>query len=220
MVDALNAMIALDPPEPAVRLLKKMGIGENGKRLVLITAHRRENFGKPLEEICQAIKKLAEFYSSEIHFLYPVHLNPNVQEPVYAHLDGIANITLTDPLDYLTLIHIMKQAVAILTDSGGIQEETTALGIPTLVLREVTERPEGVAAGILHLVGTNEELIVEKTRNLLDKPDVFRSTGLVTNPFGDGHASERIVEALLGFDEPVRKIRPEHAICRRILPFQ
>ncbi len=134
-----------------------------------------------------------------MEIVYPVHLNPNVQGPVHRLLDGVAHVTLLPPLDYLPLVHLMKRAKLILTDSGGIQEEAPAFGIPALVLREVTERPEGVAAGALKLVGTAAPRIVEETRRLLDDPSEYEKMARASNPYGDGHAAERIVEALLKF---------------------
>jgi UDP-N-acetylglucosamine 2-epimerase (non-hydrolysing) len=165
------------------------------KHLVLVTAHRRENFGQPLEDVCQALRQLAA--RGDVEIVYPVHLNPNVQEPVKRLLGGIPHITLLPPLDYLPLVHLMKRARIILTDSGGIQEEAPAFGVPVLVLREVTERPEGVAAGTLKLVGTDTRRIVEQATRLLDDHAAHAEMARATNPFGDGHATERIVEALL-----------------------
>ena len=199
VVDALQMMLSKDMPPGARQLLNELQIRKDGKRLVLITAHRRENFGHPLDEICRAIMSLAEIYRDSIHFLYPVHLNPNVQEPVYQSLSGIKNVTLVDPLDYLTLVHMMKKASLILTDSGGIQEEATAMEIPTLVLREVTERPEGVTAGFLRLVGTDAHLIVEEARKILDNPELPGRLSQMVNPFGDGKAADKIVKALVKF---------------------
>ncbi|MBI5933519.1 MAG: UDP-N-acetylglucosamine 2-epimerase (non-hydrolyzing) [Chloroflexi bacterium] len=167
------------------------------KKLILVTAHRRENFGQPLEDICEALKQLAARGNVEI--VWPVHLNPNVQEPAHRLLDGVAHVTLLPPLDYLPLVHLMKRAKLILTDSGGIQEEAPAFGIPALVLREVTERPEGVAAGVLKLVGTATPRIVEEAKRLLDDPSEYEKMARASNPYGDGHAAGRIVEALLEF---------------------
>ena len=167
------------------------------QRLVLVTAHRRENFGQPIENICQAIAELAAHYAGEVQFVYPVHLNPNVQEPVYRLLGDQPNITLLPPLDYLPLVHLMKRTTLVLTDSGGIQEEAPGLGIPTLVLRNTTERPEGVEAGTLKLVGTDPEGIVREARRLLDDPAAHAAMSGAKNPYGDGHAAERIVGALL-----------------------
>jgi UDP-N-acetylglucosamine 2-epimerase (non-hydrolysing) len=168
-------------------------------RVILVTAHRRENFGQPLEDICNAIKTLAEHYAGEIHFIYPVHLNPNVQETAYRILGNQPNVTLLPPLDYLPLVNVMKRATIVLTDSGGIQEEAPGLGVPTLVLRNTTERPEGVAAGTLKLVGTNSQKIITEVNHLLNDPAAHAAMAGAKNPFGDGHAAERIVQAILGF---------------------
>lgn len=201
VVDALQQIIALPSPPEADELLRQIGISGNNKRLVLVTAHRRENFGKPLEDICSAIRQLAEKYIDDLHFLYPVHLNPNVQEPVYRLLRDVPNITLTDPLDYLPLVHIMKHAHIILTDSGGIQEEAAALKIPTLVLREVTERPEGLQTGVLKLVGTNPQSIIQAAQDLINNPEARAAIEHSHNPYGDGHAAQRIVKAVIQFQE-------------------
>lgn len=165
------------------------------KRLILVTAHRRENFGKPMEDICHALIELAKHRDVEI--VWPVHLNPNVQEPANRLLKNVGHITLLPPLDYLPLVHLMKHAALILTDSGGIQEEAPAFGIPTLVLRDVTERPEGVAAGTLKLVGTETSSIVKEAKRLLNDPSAYAEMSRASNPYGDGHAAEKIIQALL-----------------------
>ncbi len=165
------------------------------KRLILVTAHRRENFGEPMIGICQALIELAK--RGDVEIVYPVHLNPNVQEPVNRLLKGVEHITLLPPLDYLPLVHLMKHASLILTDSGGIQEEAPAFGIPTLVLRDVTERPEGVAAGTLKLVGTETSTIVEEAKRLLDDPSAYAEMAKAVNPYGDGHSAEKIIQALV-----------------------
>ena len=170
---------------------------DTGKRLILVTAHRRENFGKPLENICAALKELAG--RGDVEIIYPVHLNPNVQGPVYRLLGDMPHVTLLSPLDYLPLVHLMKRSTIVLTDSGGIQEEAPAFGVPVLVLREVTERPEGIEAGVLKLVGTATRLIVQEANRLLDDPVAYASMARASNPFGDGHAAERIVQALLTY---------------------
>jgi UDP-N-acetylglucosamine 2-epimerase (non-hydrolysing) len=195
-IDALQAITRRPVPDAISQLLRDKSIHPGGKRLVVITAHRRENFGQPLEQICSAICQLANLYPHTLEFIYPVHLNPNVQQVVYPRLSGISNITLMDPLDYLSMIHLMQHATLVLTDSGGIQEEATGLGIPTLVLRAKTERPEGVEAGTLKLVGTDIERIITETRRLLDDAQAHQSMAHAANPFGDGHAAERIVNAL------------------------
>lgn len=197
VIDALQKIVTHPMPTETQELLDRTGIRPGGRRLVLVTAHRRENFGKPLADICEALRGLAEQYSDSIHLIYPVHLNPNVQQPVYQLLAGVPNITLLPPLDYLPMVHLMKRATLVLTDSGGIQEEATGLGVPTLVLREVTERPEGLEAGVLKLVGSDPARIVRESARLLDDPDAHAAMAQAANPFGDGHAAERIVKALV-----------------------
>jgi UDP-N-acetylglucosamine 2-epimerase (non-hydrolysing) len=197
VIDALQYVSKQSEPEEIARLAGKINItGEKPGRLILVTAHRRENFGKPMEGICLALKELAEMGGVEI--VYPVHLNPNVQEPVNRLLKGVDHVTLLPPLDYLPLVHLMKHATLILTDSGGIQEEAPAFGIPTLVLREVTERPEGVKAGTLKLVGTETRTIVQEAKRLLEDQSAYAKMAKSANPYGDGHAAEKIVQALIG----------------------
>jgi len=199
VIDALQFVAKQSEPEEVTKLIRKLGIGnrESVKRLILVTAHRRENFGKPLEEVCNALKQLASRGDAEI--IYPVHLNPNVQEPVYRILKDVNHITLLPPLDYLPLVGLMKRSTLILTDSGGIQEEAPAFGIPVLVLREVTERPEGIEAGTLKLVGTATRHIVEEARRLLDDKSAYAEMAKAANPFGEGHAAQNIVRALLNY---------------------
>jgi UDP-N-acetylglucosamine 2-epimerase (non-hydrolysing) len=168
-----------------------------GRRIILVTAHRRENFGRPLEAIFTALRRLAETYGEGLAIVYPVHLNPNVQEPARRILGQVPNVVLLPPLDYLPMVHLMKRAHLVLTDSGGIQEEAPALGTPVLILRRVTERPEALKAGTARLVGTETERIVSETRRLLDDPQAHAAMAHAVNPFGDGHAAERIVAALL-----------------------
>jgi len=161
-----------------------------GKKLILVTGHRRENFGEGFEKICQALATLAE--RSDVQIVYPVHLNPNVQEPVRRILANRPNIRLILPQDYLPFVYLMREAHIILTDSGGFQEEAPSLGKPVLVMREVTERPEAVAAGTVRLVGTDPATIVEEASWLLDHEDAYRGMSQAINPYGDGHAAERI----------------------------
>lgn len=196
-IDALHIISHQPTPAETTRLLAQAGVVPGDRRLVLVTAHRRENFGQPILDICTALKRLADHYRDEITLIYPVHLNPNIQGPVYAQLSDVANILLSPPLDYLPLVHLMKHATLILTDSGGIQEEAPSLGIPTLVLRERTERQEGVTAGTLKLVGTDPDVIFEAAQELLDVPEAYAVMSGAVNPYGDGHAAERIVTALL-----------------------
>ena len=168
----------------------------NVKR-ILVTAHRRENLGEPLINICEALKEIAERYPDEVQIVYPVHLNPKVQEPVYKLLGDVPNIKLLPPLDYLPLVHLMKNSYFVLTDSGGIQEEAPGLGKPVLVLRDVTERPEAIKAGTVRLVGTNPKKIVSETIRLLEDEKHYCEMSQAINPYGDGHTAERIVDALL-----------------------
>ena len=201
VVDALHSLNEKAEPQEMVDLLEKLCVAEGGKELVMVTAHRRENFGEPLENICQAIRALAEKYAGRLKFVYPVHLNPNVQKTAYALLDGIENITLLDPLDYPSLVTLIRRSRLVLTDSGGVQEEATALNKPTLVLRKVTERPEGVEAGILKLVGTDQKNIICEAEKLLLDEAYYQSVSSAENPFGDGKAAEKIVKALLEFEK-------------------
>ncbi|MCJ7433800.1 MAG: UDP-N-acetylglucosamine 2-epimerase (non-hydrolyzing) [Anaerolineales bacterium] len=200
VIDALQFVAQQQEPQEIKNLLQKLGIASpaarNDKRkLILVTAHRRENFGEPLENICHALKELAG--RGDVEIVYPVHLNPHVQEPVNRILKDVDHITLLPPLDYLPLVHLMKHAKLILTDSGGIQEEAPAFGVPVLVLREVTERPEGVEAGALKLVGTGTSHIVREAKRLLEDESAYAAMAKVSNPFGDGYAAERIVHSLL-----------------------
>ncbi len=193
VIDALQAVAAMPYDVKASPLA---GLPWE-KRLVLVTAHRRENFGAPLERICAALRELADRYAGDTHFVYPVHPNPNVKEPVERLLGGMKNFSLLPPLDYLPWVHLLKRATLVLTDSGGLQEEAPGLGVPVLVMREVTERPEGVEAGTVRLVGTNREKIVSEARRLLDDPTAHAAMAQAVNPYGDGHAATRIVQALL-----------------------
>jgi len=196
-IDALRIITSYPAPPDVQVLFDQNQIGENQKKLILVTAHRRENFGQPIIDICTAVKTLAERYKNTVHIIYPVHLNPNIQEPVYRLLGGIENITLLPPLDYLPMAHLLKQAVLVLTDSGGIQEEAAGLHKPALVMREVTERPEGVKAGVLRLVGTDPERIVSNAVELLENHIVYEQMANSKNPFGDGYAAEKIIDALV-----------------------
>ena len=193
VIDALQFVSRQEEPAEVAQFISSK---LTGKRLILVTAHRRENFGEPMEEICRALLELAG--RGDVEIVYPVHLNPNVQEPVNRLLAGREHITLLPPLDYLPLVHFMKHASLILTDSGGIQEEAPAFGIPTLVLRDVTERPEGVEAGTLKLVGTDSRTIVQEADLLLDDKSAYSQMAKAVNPYGDGHAAEKIIQALLG----------------------
>jgi UDP-N-acetylglucosamine 2-epimerase (non-hydrolysing) len=166
-------------------------------KLILVTAHRRESFGRPLQDICCALKEIARQGRNELQILYLVHRNPNVYQPVHQLLGNTPNITLLPPLDYFSLVQLMKRSALILTDSGGIQEEAPSLGVPVLVLRQVTERPEGVEAGAARVVGTDPDRVVTETLGLLADPEAYQTMTQTINPYGDGHAAKRIVGRLL-----------------------
>jgi UDP-N-acetylglucosamine 2-epimerase (non-hydrolysing) len=186
----------------ALELLKKEGDEKYqeffkeidfNKKVVLVTAHRRESFGEPFENICNSVKELSIKYP-EVEFVYPVHLNPNVREVVYSILSDIPNVHLIEPLDYPYMVWIMNKAYIVLTDSGGVQEEAPSLGKPVLVLRDVTERQEGVDAGTAKLVGTDKELIISEASKLLDSKEEYEKMARAINPYGDGKTSVRIVD--------------------------
>lgn len=199
VIDALDIMVkrirrtapAFPPDFPAERLA-------DGRRMILITGHRRENFGRGFESICRAIAQLAERFA-ECEFIYPVHLNPNVREPVMRLLQGKENVHLIEPLPYEPFIWAMDRAHLLLSDSGGVQEEAPHLGKPVLVMRDTTERPEALEAGTALLVGTDRDKIVANCIRLMEDPDAYAAMHRAVNPFGDGHAAERIVAALETF---------------------
>jgi len=164
-------------------------------RIILVTGHRRENFGTGFEEICQALHDLAQIHP-EVQIIYPVHLNPNVREPVNRILTGVKNVHLIEPQDYLPFVKLMDLSYLILTDSGGIQEEAPSLGKPVLVMRDTTERPEAVEAGTVKLVGANRERIIEELSRLLSDKSAYKEMSKAHNPYGDGKASDRILEFL------------------------
>ncbi len=180
--------------------LKKIGISlkEKDKRIILVTAHRRESFGAPLKRICEAVSRIAKKYS-DTKVIVPVHKNPVVREIAGDILSDISNVDLIEPLDYEPFVHLMKSSYLILTDSGGIQEEAPSLGKPVLVLREVTERPEAVAAGTVKVVGTRVDSIVEEAEKLLENREEYERMSRAVNPYGDGRAAPRIVHILLRF---------------------
>ncbi|MCA8219345.1 UDP-N-acetylglucosamine 2-epimerase (non-hydrolyzing) [Burkholderia cepacia] len=170
---------------------------DDGARMILVTGHRRENFGRGFERICEAIATIARRHP-DCRIVYPIHLNPNVREPVSRLLADIANVTLVEPQDYLPFVHLMSRAWLILTDSGGIQEEAPSLGKPVLVMRDSTERPEAVSAGTVRLVGTDVERLVGAVEELWTDSDAYRAMSRAHNPYGDGRASERIASLLAG----------------------
>ena len=194
-----------DPPPDIARSLDQDWLAAD-RRLVLVTGHRRENFGQGFEDLCSAIAALARRHADWC-FVYPVHLNPNVQKPVRRILGDIDNIALIDPLEYLPFVWLMDRCDVVLTDSGGIQEEGPSLGKPVLVMREVTERPEAVAAGTVMLVGTSREKIEAGVESVLLDPAVYRRMARAHNPYGDGHAAERIVSAVVAWHNGADAVR-------------
>jgi UDP-N-acetylglucosamine 2-epimerase (non-hydrolysing) len=193
VIDALNSIVKTPFDWESSRL----SVLDRRQPWVLITAHRRESFGEPFRQLCAALRKLAlDFESHGIQFLYPVHLNPNVRAPVTEILSGVSNLKLIDPLDYRSFVEAMAGARLILTDSGGVQEEAPGLGVPVLVMRETTERPEGIEAGVSKLIGTETESIVRETSALLSSAELRRKMMGAKNPYGDGLASKRIVDLL------------------------
>lgn len=175
--------------------LSYLGLREDLKT-ILLTSHRRENFGKPLENICDAVLDIIKAHK-DIEIVYPVHLNPNVRDIVFKKLDGVERVKLIEPLDYAPFCALMKKAHIILTDSGGVQEEAPSLGVPVLVLRDETERPEVVHSGCVKLVGTNREKITSTVGQLLDDDNFYNSMKMAVNPYGDGLASKRIADIIL-----------------------
>ncbi len=192
VIDAL--MWIVDQPEPSsvADLMDRI----DGRKLVLVTAHRRENFGPPFEAICRGLSQLAQS-NRGISLVYPVHLNPNVREPVYRILGDQERVHLIEPLPYLPFVHLMNRAEIVLTDSGGIQEEAPALGKPVLVMRRETERPEAVESGTAKLVGPDATAIVREAERLLHDKAIYQQMANAVSPYGDGHAAERIVQTLL-----------------------
>lgn len=176
-------------------MAEKFSFLNSRKRLILVTGHRRENFGEGFERICYALKDIATNYA-DVEILYPVHLNPNVQVPVRRILDGVNNVYLIDPVDYLPFVYLMNRSYLIITDSGGVQEEAPSLGKPVLVLRDVTERPEAVKAGTVKLVGTDRKKIVAVAHELLEDEKAYKKMSLAHNPYGDGKAAERIARVV------------------------
>lgn len=182
-------------PSLAIELNGKMPFVESSNKIVLITGHRRESFGAGFDNICQAISDVAKEFK-DVLFVYPVHLNPEVQKPVNKILGNISNILLIEPLDYLPFVYLMDKSYIILTDSGGIQEEAPSLGKPVLVMRDTTERPEAVAAGTVKLVGTNRNNVYSNLHQLLSNTSVYTTMSKSHNPYGDGHSSQRILDII------------------------
>lgn len=199
VIDALLSVVARIKTDAVLRsaLDAQFSFLDPRKRLVLVTGHRRENFGDGFEQICHALRAVAE--RGDVQVLYPVHLNPNVQEPVHRILSGVSDVFLIEPLDYLPFVHVMTRAHLILTDSGGIQEEAPSLGKPVLVMRETTERPEAVDAGTVRLVGTDAHRITRELNRLLDDEAAYDAMSHAHNPYGDGLSAGRIAESVAAF---------------------
>jgi len=191
VIDALQQAIDQDYEfqEPSLQRL------DLEKKVILITTHRRENFGEPLLDICAAVAELADT-RDDLVFVWPVHKNPSVSGTVHSHLSGRKNVVLIEPLEYREFVHLMARSSIILSDSGGVQEEAPSLDVPVLVLREATERPEGVLVGATQLVGTDAQKIVKVTLELLDNDRAYEEMASAANPYGDGKASARIADAI------------------------
>ncbi|HXG00812.1 MAG TPA: UDP-N-acetylglucosamine 2-epimerase (non-hydrolyzing) [Bacteroidota bacterium] len=209
VVDALNLAVR---SQRRISETKLAALLRSRQRIVLITMHRRESWGEPMRSACRAIRLLSKTFP-DVRFVFPVHLNPAVTEVVLPTLGGLENVHLLEPLAYMDFVQLMARSYLVLTDSGGIQEEAPALGKPVLVLRKVTERPEGVAFGTAKLVGLDEEKIVSETTELLTDRQAYRKMATAINPYGDGKASRRIVAALKKYfglsRSPIREFRPE-----------
>lgn len=208
MIDALHMVVNRlkndnQLANEQMEALAKAGYDVNrlngGKKLVLITGHRRENFGEGFINMVTAIKDLTQKYP-DVDFVYPMHLNPNVRKPIHEvfgeSLENLGNMFFIEPLQYLEFVYLMEKSTIVLTDSGGIQEEAPGLGIPVLVMRDTTERPEALENGTVHLVGTNHDLIIKEVSALLDNQEEYDKMSNATNPYGDGKACNRIVTYL------------------------
>ncbi|WP_060483741.1 non-hydrolyzing UDP-N-acetylglucosamine 2-epimerase [Pseudomonas sp. NBRC 111123] len=199
VIDALLEVVRkLQRPDLASALADQFSYLDPSRRLVLVTGHRRESFGDGFERICQALVQIAND-CSDVEIVYPVHLNPNVREPVNRLLKNVKNIHLIEPLDYLPFVYLMNRSYLILTDSGGVQEEAPSLGKPVLVMRDTTERPEAVKAGTVRLVGTDLQAIIDNVEELLGNQDAYQCMSIAHNPYGDGQACARIIEVLANF---------------------
>ncbi len=198
VIDALQHIVAMlaDKPDLACRLDEALGLVA-GKRIILVTGHRRESLGGGFDRICEALAQLSQ--CENVQIVYPVHLNPAIKGPVESRLGSLSNVSLIPPQDYLPFVYLMNRAEIVLTDSGGVQEEAPSLGKPVLVMRDTTERPEAVEAGTVRLVGTDTARIVGEARRLLDDADAYRAMSFAHNPYGDGKAASRIVDAILQF---------------------
>jgi UDP-N-acetylglucosamine 2-epimerase (non-hydrolysing) len=197
VIDALHQVVAKIDADKALsaEFASRFPYGADGRRLILVTGHRRESFGSGFENICAALKTIAERFP-DADVVYPVHLNPNVREPVFRLLSNSPNVHLIEPQDYLPFVYLMSRSYLVLTDSGGIQEEAPSLGKPVLVMRDTTERPEAVAAGTVKLVGTDEAVIVSEVCKLMTDSQYYQSMSFAHNPYGDGQACLRITDAI------------------------
>ncbi|WP_043003764.1 non-hydrolyzing UDP-N-acetylglucosamine 2-epimerase [Comamonas testosteroni] len=198
VIDALLDVVQRVRTDTALqqRFAEQFGFIDPAKRLILVTGHRRENFGQGFENICHALALLAQ--RSDVQIVYPVHLNPQVQEPVRRILGNVPNVVLIEPQDYLPFVYLMDRCTLLITDSGGVQEEAPSLGKPVLVMRDTTERPEAVDAGTVKLVGTNTETIVQQATELLESSVAYQTMARAHNPYGDGQAATRIAKLLQG----------------------
>jgi UDP-N-acetylglucosamine 2-epimerase (non-hydrolysing) len=205
VVDALLGVVARieSSPELSKSLSEDVQLSEI-RRTILVTGHRRENFGAGFERICHALSILAA--RPDVEIIYPVHLNPNVREPVKRLLGELPNVRLLPPLDYLPFVNVLRRAHLVLTDSGGVQEEAPSLGKPVLVMRDTTERPEAVDAGTVKLVGTNVDKIVSEASRLLDDEHAYLTMSIAHNPYGDGNAARRIIAALASYFDSAGKL--------------
>ena len=199
VIDALFDALGMIEHDPTLSkcLSKMFPYLSSGLKLILVTGHRRENFGEGFENICQAIKKLGS--RKDVQIVYPVHLNPNVREPVNRILNNCPNIHLIEPLEYLPFIYLLRRSYLVITDSGGVQEEAPSLGKPVLVMRDTTERPEALDAGNVQLVGTNKATIICETERLLDDISAYSKMAYANSPYGDGKATARILKACIDF---------------------
>jgi len=198
VIDALLTVVGKISQNPGIKadMARKFSLLNENKRLILVTGHRRESFGDGFVQICNALKFIAQSHA-DVEICYPVHLNPNVQEPVHRILGNVSNVHLIEPQDYLPFVYLMDRSYLIITDSGGVQEEAPSLGKPVLVMRDTTERPEAVDAGTVKLVGTDFDVIVGNVTNLLNNNAAYESMAQSINPYGDGLAGGRIVGALM-----------------------
>jgi UDP-N-acetylglucosamine 2-epimerase (non-hydrolysing) len=194
VIDALLAVAGAEWRPDRDSLLTKL---PTDRAWLLVTAHRRENHGQPLEDICLALRRIVQERGDRLHIIYPVHRSPNVWWPVHKRLSDVPGVTLLPPVDYRALVYLMRHCWLVLTDSGGMQEEAPSLDKPVLVLRKTTERPEAVDAGATRVVGTDPQRILDETYRLLDDPAAYTAMARAPNPYGDGHAAERVASALL-----------------------